>query len=199
MNLARLAVRYRAVVFTAVGLLIAWGTVTFLTMPRREDPEFTVRTCLVSTQWAGAPTVKVEELITDPLEEALDSIEEVEDLRSTTVNGLSTIYVDVESWVSSDDIQNTWDKVRAEVELVEMPESGIRPIVDDSFGDTAILVLGVYQQPLEGSGEIDPRNKYSLRQLEVYADQVRDALRLVPGTAEVEKYGVNDEAIFIET
>lgn len=199
MNLARLAVEYRAVVFTAVGLLIAWGAVTFFTMPRREDPEFTVRTCVVSTSWPGAPTVKVEELVTDPLEEALDSIEEVEQLRSTTVNGLSTIYVDVEPWVSADAIQNTWDKVRAKVDLVAMPASGVRPIVDDSFGDTAILLLGVYQCPLDGSDQVDPRNRYSQRRLEIYADQIRDALRLAPGVAEVKKYGVNDEAIYIET
>ena len=199
MNLARVAINYRAVVFTLVGLLMAWGAITFLTMPRREDPEFTVRTCVVSTRWPGAPTVKVEELVTDPLEEELDSIEEVEKLRSTTVNGLSTIYVDVEDWVSSSDIQNTWDKVRAKVELVEMPESDIKPIVDDSFGDTAILVLGIYQKPLEGQDTINPKYQYSPRQLEVYADKVRDALRLVEGTAEVQKYGINNEAIFIES
>ena len=69
MNLAALSMRYRPVVLTLVGLLFIWGTVTFLTMPRREDPEFTVRTCVEMTRWPGTPTVKVEELIADKLEE----------------------------------------------------------------------------------------------------------------------------------
>ena len=91
MNLAGIALRYRPVVLTLVALLTVWGLITFFTMPRREDPEFTIRTCVVSTRWPGTPTQKVEELVKDKLEEALEGIEEVEDLRSTTINGLSTI------------------------------------------------------------------------------------------------------------
>ncbi len=199
MNLAGIAMRYRPVVLTLVTLLTVWGTITFFTMPRREDPEFTIRTCVVATQWAGAPAVKVEALVTDKLEEALDGIEEVEKLRSTTINGLSTIYVDVEDRVPPETIQQVWDKVRAKVELVRMPDENVKPIVNDDFGDTSILVLGVYQTPLDGQASIRDRNRYTMRELDQFSDQVRDVLRLLPGVAKVEKYGVNEEAIYIET
>ena len=63
MNLSSISMQYRAVVLTFVGLLTAWGVITFFTMPRREDPEFTIRTCVVATQWPGAPAVKIEELM----------------------------------------------------------------------------------------------------------------------------------------
>ena len=112
MNLPALSMRHRPVVLTVVGLLAAWGTYTFLTMPRREDPEFTIRMCVVATQWPGAPTVKVEELITDKLEEVLAGIEEVDYLSSETINGQSTIYVSLEDNIPPRDIQNIWDKVR---------------------------------------------------------------------------------------
>ncbi len=199
MNLAELSMRYRPVVLTLVVLLFVWGLVTFFTMPRREDPEFTIRTCVVSTRWPGTSTVKVEELVTDKLEESLDGIEEVKHLRSTTTNGLSVIYVDLNDDIAPRDIQNVWDKVRAKVSIVEMPADNIRPIVNDEFGDTAVLVLGIYQQPLEGKTEVDEAYRYSPRELEEYADEVRDVMRLLPGVAKVEKYGVNDEAIYIET
>lgn len=199
MNLAAIAMRFRPVVLTLVTLITIWGVVTFMTMPRREDPEFTIRSCVVSTQWDGAPTVKVEELITDKLEEALDGIEEVDRIRSTTIHGLSTIYVDVEDRIAPSDIQNIWDKVRAKVDLVKMPNRDIKPIVNDDFGDTSVLVLGVYQTPLDGETEIHPSKKYSARELELFSDQIRDVIRLLPGVAKVEKYGVQDEAIYIET
>ncbi|MFN3192472.1 MAG: efflux RND transporter permease subunit [Aureliella sp.] len=199
MNLAGFAMRFRPVVITFVTLLAVWGAITFQTMPRREDPEFTIRSCVVSTRWPGAPAVKVEELITDKIEEALDSIEEVDTLRSTTINGLSTIYVDVEDRVTAESIANVWDKVRAKVELVDLPSRDIRPVVNDDFGDTSILLLGVFQVPLEGESEVNPDYRYTPRDLEDYADQVRDVLRLLPGVAKVEKFGVQDEAIFIET
>ncbi|MEM1071017.1 MAG: efflux RND transporter permease subunit, partial [Planctomycetota bacterium] len=199
MNLSRLAMAYRPIVYTFVGLLTCWGAYTFFTMPRREDPEFTIRTCVVSTSWPGTPTVKVEELITDKLEEELDSIDEVDYLNSETTVGQSVIYVNLEDSVPPRDIQQVWDKVRAKVNLVEMPTENVRPIVNDEFGDTTVLLLGIYQTPLEGDKEISDENRYSSRELEIYADQVRDAIRLLPGVAKVEKYGVQDEAIYVET
>ncbi|MEM8944977.1 MAG: efflux RND transporter permease subunit [Planctomycetota bacterium] len=199
MNLSALAIRFQPIVLTLVGLLMAWGIISFATMPRREDPEFTIRECVVTTVWPGVPAEKIEELVTDKLEEVLDGIEEVEKLDSTTITGQSTINVTVEDAVPPDSIDNVWDKVRARVELVEMPEPSLRPVVNDEFGDTTIFLLAIHQTPTHGRDEIREQDRYSFRQLEVFADRVRDALRLLPGVAKVEKYGVRNEAIFIET
>ncbi|MEP3477903.1 MAG: efflux RND transporter permease subunit [Fuerstiella sp.] len=198
MNLSAFAMNHKAVVLTFVGLLTVWGAYTFQTMPRREDPEFTIRTCVVQTRWPGAPAIKVEELITDKIEETLDSIEELDYLNSETINGQSVVYVNLANDVPPGDIQNVWDKVRAKVGQVEMPAPDIRPVVNDEFGDTSVLLLGIYQSPLEGRSKIDPDHLYSARELEIYADQVRDTIRLLPGVAKVEKHGVQNEAIFIE-
>ena len=199
MNLSTLAMKFRPVVLTLVVLMTIWGSITFFTMPRREDPEFTIRTCVVTTRWPGTPTVKVEELVTDKLEEALSSIEEVDYINSQTTNGQSVIFVNLEDRLPPGDIQQVWDKVRARVDNVEMPAAGIRPMVNDEFGDTAILLLGIYQTPLDGQAAVNPDYTYSARELEIYADTVRDAIRLLPGVAKVDKYGVQDEAIYIET
>ncbi|MDA8745122.1 efflux RND transporter permease subunit [Rubripirellula amarantea] len=199
MNLSEIAIKHRPIVYTFVGLWTAWGLYTFFNMPRREDPNFTIRTCVVSTQWPGTPTVQVEELVTDKLEEELDKIAEIDYLKSETTNGQSVIYVNLTDDILPRDIQQVWDKVRAKVDLVPMPADNVHPIVNDEFGDTTILLLGVYQQPLDGETQIDDRNRYSPRELEIYADQVRDAVRLLPGVAKVDKYGVQDEAIYIET
>jgi multidrug efflux pump subunit AcrB len=99
MSLSAFALKYRAIVVTIVGLLMILGVKAYVTMPRSEDPGYTVRTCLVSTSWPGAPTEKVEELITKKLEDAIDTIDEIDYLNSTTTVGLSTIYVNVEDAV----------------------------------------------------------------------------------------------------
>lgn len=199
MNLSRWAIRYQPIVITIVILLMAWGLVSFMTMPRREDPEFTIRMCVVTTSWPGTPAEKVEELITDKLEEVLDGIEEVDLLTSTTITGQSTINVELDDLVPVTDIQNVWDKVRAKVSQVKMPDLTIIPTVNDEFGDTAILVMAIYQTPTHDREKIREQDRYSLRDLEVHADTVRDAIRLLPGVAKVDKFGVRDEAIFIET
>jgi len=199
MNLAAFAIRYRPIVLTLVTLLMLWGVISYLTMPRREDPEYTVRTCAVSTAWPGAPATKVEELITKPIEEACDRIDAVKTVRSTTTNGLSTVFVDAEDSVSPETIANVWDKVRANVARVQMPEQGITPIVNDEYGDTYVLLVSVFQTPLPGETTLVPSNEYSLRELDVISEQIKDSLRLVDGVAKAEQYGVVEEAIYAET
>lgn len=199
MNLAAFAIRYRPVVLTLVTLLMSWGIVSFFTMPRREDPEYTVRTCAVSTSWPGAPATKVEELITKPIEEACDRIDAVKIVRSTTTNGLSTVFVDAEETVTPEMIANVWDKVRANVARVEMPEQGITPIINDEYGDTYVILSAIFQTPLPGETEIKPDNEYTLRELDTISERIKDELRLLDGVAKSEQYGVVEEAIYAET
>ena len=83
--------------------------------------------------------------------------------------------------------------------LVEMPDDSIRPVVNDEFGDTAVLVLAIHQVSVRGRSYVREEDRYSFRQLEEFADDVRDAIRLLPGIAKVDKFGVQEEAIYIET
>ncbi|MCC9600884.1 efflux RND transporter permease subunit [Stieleria sp. JC731] len=199
MNLPALAVRYRPIVFSATLLLMAWGAITYFTIPRREDPEFTIRVCVVSTQWPGAPAEKVEELITDKIEQQVISIEEVDHIRSTTQTGQSIVFVELDDRVPPAEIQAVWDKVRTRVETIQMPEESIKPYVNDEFGDTSVLVLAIHQVASRGRDTVRPEDEYSLRELERFAEDIQDELRLLPGIAKVEMFGVRDEAIFIET
>ncbi|TWU43400.1 Multidrug export protein AcrF [Novipirellula aureliae] len=199
MSLPSWSVKYKPIVVSIVAMLMAWGTMSFFTMPRREDPEFTIRVCVVSTVWPGAPAEKVEELVTDKLEQEIVSIEEVDTVRSTTLVGRSTIFVELDDRVKPEKIQNVWDKVRAKVSLAAMPDPSIHPVVNDEFGDTAVLVLAVHQIPVHGRSEVREQDRYSHRQLEVFSETIEDALRLLPGVAKVEKFGVRDEAVYIES
>ena len=80
-----------------------------------------------------------------------------------------------------------------------MPDQSVKPIVNDEFGDTSVLVLAVHQLPSHDRETIRPQDAYTLRELEVYAERIEDALRLLPGVAKVEKFGVREEAIYIES
>ena len=65
------AVTRSTVVIAFVLMFVCWGIFSAFTMPRREDPEFTLKIAVVGTRWPGASAEKVEELVTDPLEEAI--------------------------------------------------------------------------------------------------------------------------------
>ncbi len=199
MSLAGFAVKYRPIVISLVLVLMVYGAISFMTMPRREDPPFTIRVCVISTRWPGAPAEKVEELVTDKIEQEVNKIEEVKIVRSTSLQGQSTVFVELNDKIHPSDIQNVWDKVRAHVKLARMPDNSVQPIVNDEFGDTAVLVLAVHQIPVHGRSEVREQDAYTLRELEVFAEEIEDALRLLPGVAKVDKFGVRDEAIYIES
>ncbi|NQT15474.1 MAG: efflux RND transporter permease subunit, partial [Planctomycetes bacterium] len=193
MRLPRFALEHRAVVIGATAIAVAWGMVAFLTSPRRENPEYTIRTCLIVTIWPGASAEKIEQLVTDPIEKAVDSIDEVEKVTSTSRASYSVIFVDAEDHVT--DTDGVWDKVRAKVKNVrgQLPTGCREPLVNTDFGDTAAMVLAIYQDP-----EMAERRRYSPREMEVIAKRLKDEIKLLEAVADAQLYGVQHEAIYLE-
>ena len=107
MNLPRFAVTHQPIVLSLLAVAIAVGLLNLFTMPRREDPEITIRDALVVTRWPGASAQRIEELITDPLESAAAEIAEVDTIRSESLVGMSIIQITVDDRVSNTD--QVWD------------------------------------------------------------------------------------------
>lgn len=167
-------------------LLALAGLQTFRTMPRLENPDFTIRTAVVATYFPGAAPQKVEELITDKLEKKIQEMAEVKTLASQSLSGLSLIEVEVQARYYN--LQPIWEKLRNKLDDIRpsLPEGVYGPYVNDEFGDVFPVVLA-----LTGDG-------YSYRELKDAADDIRDALLRVPQVAKVVFYGTQDERIFIE-
>ena len=196
-NLAAFSLRYPAVVIALAIVAVIWGIITFFTIPRSEDPPFTTRICTVTTAWPGQAALKVEQLITDPLETAIDGLEEVDKVRSTTTAGMSTVYVEVDPHLGGVAVENAWDKVRARVSRMEagLPAGTLAPVVDTDFVDTAAMALAIYQDvDTEAAGV----RTYSPRQLELFAERIQDELELVEGVADTQLAGTREEVIYLE-
>tara|TARA_R110002049_G_scaffold285698_1_gene466785 strand:- start:213326 stop:216661 length:3336 start_codon:yes stop_codon:yes gene_type:complete len=198
-GLPEFAIRRPTITITLVLLFVAWGSASFFTMPRREDPEFTLKIAVVTTRWPGASAEQIEKLITDPLEDTIDGLEEVRLIRSTSTSEQSVIFVELEDWVPGARVDDAWDRVRARIRNVSMPSENVSPFLYDEFADTSVLLYAVHQKPLDGQSAIDPKFAYSHRQLDLYSERIRDSLRLLPGVSQVSRFGVQEEAIYIET
>ncbi len=194
MTLPELSIRYRTVVFVLVFFGVLWGWYSFKTTPRREDTEFTIRVCTVITTWNGASAKQVEDLVTYPLEKAIEELDEVKKTQSTTTPGQSIIKVELEDSVN--DVDQVWDKLRARVRSVDLADGAGTPYVNSNYGDTTALVFALYQVPLPGEKKI--RHKYNMRELEKVCENIRDELKLLPGVAMVVIYSSQDEQIYLE-
>ena len=93
MNLPKFALEHKPIVGAIALLLFAWGLTVFLDAPRREDPEFTIREAVITTDWPGATARQVEELVTDKIEIAAANIDMVRRVQSTSMVGRSVVQV----------------------------------------------------------------------------------------------------------
>lgn len=212
MSPPRFALKYKVIVLAAAAVGTIVGVVQFVTMPRRADPEFTIPVCQVITQWPGTETERVEQLVTHPLEEEINTLGEVKRVWSTTRTGLSVIYVELEDWVPPNVIPQIWDRVRAKVDVVRprLPTGIMDPVVNDDFGDTSVMLLAVYEKAAVQPTGLEPAvgreyrkqpytGSYTPRQLEIIADRLKQRIALMPGVARAELHGVRQEAIYVET
>ncbi len=186
MNAAEWTVKHNRIFTFAIAAIVALGLGNFFTMPRLEDPEFTIRTALVITCFPGADAFETEKLVTDQLEKTIQELAEVKNLISESRNEISIIRVEI--YERFKDIQPIWEKLRNKVNDArpQLPEGVEGPQVDDEFGEVFGIVIAL-------RGE-----DYSYRELEKRAKEVRKELLRVKNTARVKIWGEQKERIYIE-
>ena len=147
MNLPKFALDHKAVVLVATAMLVALGVLTFMTAPRKEDPQFTIRDGFIVTPWLGATASEIEQLVTDPIELTLAGVKTIRKIDSTSYAGVSFIQVTTIDAVS--DANAVWDKVRRELQLIEpkLPPGCGTPMLNDHISQAAVMILCLYQDP----------------------------------------------------
>ena len=178
-RLPEFAVARPTIIITLVMILVISGVYNFLTMPRREDPEFTLKVCVVTTRWPGASAEQVERHITDPLEKSFQGLEEVKLVRSNSLSEQSVIFVELEQWVPAAKVDDAWDRIRARTPAASKCRTPkVVPFVNDSFADTSVIVFAAHQMPLPGKDTIESRFKYSNRELDNFSERDSRCLAL---------------------
>ncbi len=186
MNITRAAIQKNRITGTLLILIILAGLITFQTMPRAEDPGFIIRAALILTYFPGAAPERVEMLVTDKLEKAIQEMPELDYVMSESTTGVSVIYVIIKQ--SYKKMRPIWDRLRRKVNRVkgDLPDGVIGPFVNDEFGDVFGTIISI-----TGEG-------FSYMQLKKVADEVRDELLLIEEVAKVDIFGAQEERIFIE-
>ncbi len=186
MNLTAASISQNRITITVVVLLIIAGSIAYDTLPKAQDPGFTVRTAVITTRFPGASPERVELLITDKIEKKIQEMPEIDSITSESRTGISVINANfAESYKV---MRPIFDDLRRKVDTVvqDLPQAAGTPEVNDEFGD----VFGsVYT--LAGDG-------FSYAELKAVADELRDNLLKEPDIAKVSIHGAQQEVIFVE-
>lgn len=190
MNLSEISIKNPLICIIVILICLIGGWRAYDSMPRFEDPEFTIRIAKVYTQYAGASPEEVLNEVTEPLETAIQQLPEVKSVTSDSSAGLSDISVEIkfEASPSKKDLQIVWTKLRSKIDDAQrdLPPGAGPSIVNDDFGD----VYGLYYL-LTGEGFTPP-------ELLSYAKTVRKELLQVKGVGKVAIAGEQDEVIYVE-
>ncbi|HQM12063.1 MAG TPA: efflux RND transporter permease subunit, partial [Polyangiaceae bacterium] len=116
MNLSDLAVR-RGVTFTMVFLVIVgFGLFSLSRLQLDLYPDITLPSVVVITNYTGASPEDIETLVTRPIEGAVAAVKDVEEIRSTSKQGVSLVEVKFD-W--GKDMDQAETDVRRKLEMIE--------------------------------------------------------------------------------
>ena len=158
-------------------LLVVVGAAGFKNLGVDRFPKVDFPTITVTTTQTGASPESIETEVSEPLEEAINSISGIEDLRSYSNEGVSTVAV---TFVLSKDVDVAAQEVRDKVNraLGDLPKDVDAPIIQKQDTD-ATPIMGI---ALTGSGNI--------RDISEYADKtLRRRLESTPGVGNIDVLG----------
>ena len=188
MNLTRFAIENKTLTQFITFLLVVGGIWSYFNLGQLEDPDFTVKTAVVITQYPGASPEEVELEVTDRIETAIQEMPQLRYLTSYSRAGLSIVKIDMQQEFWADRLPQVWDEMRSKVgDIVSsFPPGVLEPDIIDDFSFVFGFVLAV-----TGDG-------YSYEELENYVKDIRKELSLVPGVSRVDLWGVQPKVVYLD-
>ena len=186
MILNRLALKRQITVLALLVVIVIAGLYSYATLPRESFPDITIPYVFVTTTYEGVSPEDMEELITIPIERKLKGIDDVEEIRSTSAEGISTVAIKFMPKVDLDDaLQKVRDKVdQAEGDLpAELQDDPV--IKEVNFSDMPVIRV-ILSGP------------FSLRRLQNLAEDMQDRLESIPGVLEARLTGGLEREIHVE-
>ena len=173
MNLARFSIKRPVTTLMIIAVVLVLGFISFSRLGIDLFPEFSFPVGVVMTQYQGASSHEVENLITKPLEQVLSTMNNVRNIQSLSSEGNSTIIVEF-NWGTNMDIAT--QDIREKIDLIEpyLPSDAKAPMIV-KFDPSMMPVM---QIALYGSDDIVQLKK-------IAEDVIESRLLRIEGVASV--------------
>jgi len=167
--------------------ILVVGTYCLITLPRAANPEFSFNWAFIITVYPGTASEEIEQLITEPVEEAIEDIEKIDLITSSSTEGVSVISVKFEQNISDNEFDKRFQDLRVAVDKVSIPEGAEEPDVMSIDSSHMLPMLNVVV-----SGGLPEK------QLRDIADDLESAIQEIKGVATITMAGIRDREIWVE-
>lgn len=176
MKVTDTAIEYRTSILVLTLLLTVGGAVAYVSLPKESSPSIEIPYIVVTTVYPGASPGDIENLITQPIEREVKGINGIDNIKSTSTEGVSSVIVEFTPDVSMDEANQ---KVRDKVDLAkaDLPQDAEEPLVSEiDLSDFPIMSINL-------AGD------YPLSRLKEVAEDLQDELEAVPSVLQVDLVG----------
>lgn len=139
-------------------IITVLGLGAYRTMPKESFPEIVIPTVYIGTPYPGNSPVDMENLITRPIEKELKSLNNVKDIKSTSVQDFSSIVIEfnpgIEISKAIQDVKDAVDKSKSELPTDLDQEPNVLEVNTSDFPIMNVNISGPYsEQELKKFGE----------------------------------------------
>ena len=176
MKIYEFSMRNPAFMAVLLIMLVALGYNAWQEIPRSEDPSFESTVFSVTAVYPGADALDVERRVAEPIEDALNGLDDVHELRSTSTDGVMQLVVECDDGVDTD---RKHDEVVREVDALrsQLP-SGLQKLEVEQLDPSGVNIVQVALVS-------DQANWGRLADL---AEDLQDRFETVPGVSEAEAW-----------
>jgi multidrug efflux pump subunit AcrB len=187
-GLARLLIGNKVLTNLTFVLILVVGALSYWSLPRQQDPTINFNWIVITTAWPGASAIDIESRVTDPMEESIQRVDDLDFVSSYSREGLSSVLVRFED-IPDATFQRRLADLRREVNTAEgeFPDEAADPIFIEITSSNAFPAATMV---LVGSGDDD-----SLREQAVLIEKELERRERVD---RIDTQGVSDPEIRIE-
>ncbi|MDF1644711.1 MAG: efflux RND transporter permease subunit [Pseudomonadales bacterium] len=166
-------------------LVLSLGAFSFFSMPRSEDPQFDFASSTIVAVYPGTTPVDMEKMIVDPIEDAINELEDVKKIQFNIRDGLATGYVEFlygsDPDDKYDDVQRTLAEIRGQL------PAGLRKLEVKRNSPSNVTMFQV--------ALVSEFEKYA--ELEIIAEKLEKRFERVSGVKKVETWGYPGQQVQI--
>lgn len=185
-GLSSFALKNRTTVGFLAVLITIMGISTYLSLPKDSYPEIEQPVVYIGTSYPGNSPLDMENLVTRPIEKELNTISEVDNIKSTSVQDYSTIIVEFDP---KTDVEDALTKVKDAVDRAK-PE-----LPTDLPADPNVFELNFSEFPIFN---INLAGNFKQEELKRYAEYLEDEIEKLTEISKVEIKGIDEKEVKIK-
>jgi len=151
MTITNLSIKYRTAIAVFTLILAVGGLASYLTIPKESNPSIEFPQIVVTSVYPGASPSDVESTVSQVIEQEISSINGIDEMRSTSSEGVSTIVVEFTPDVNTD---KAYQEVNRAVDRAQpdLPEAVEEPLVDEINTDQFPIMTVNLSAPIRWRG-----------------------------------------------